>query len=148
MIQLRGFLGTLLRPLLKTGLPLMKNVIQPLANSVLIPVGLAAAAKAADVGIHEHMLGFGTTLIISNYEAENIMKIVKSLEDCVLLLKGVSKTIQNEVKEQKGSFLNILLGTLGASLSRNMLSGKGIKRSEEGFIGFSYGSKRSSIKDF
>ena len=126
----------------------MKNVIQPLAKSVLIPLGLAEAAKAADAGIHEHMLGFGATLIISNYEAEDIMKIVESLEDSVLLLKGLSETIQNEVKEQKGSFLNMLLGTLGASLSRNMLSGKGIKRSEEGFIGASYGSKRSSIKDF
>ena len=98
MIQLGGFLGTLLRPLLKAGLSLMKNVIQPLAKSVLTPLGLAAAAKAADAGIHKHMLGFGATLIKSNYEAEDIMKIVKSLEDSVLLLKGVSETIQNEVK--------------------------------------------------
>ena len=57
---------------------------------------------------------------------EDIMKIVKSLEDSGLLLKGVSETIQNEVKEQKGGFLSMLLGTLGASILGNMLAGKGI----------------------
>ena len=56
------------------------------------------------------------------------MKIVKSLEDSGLLMKGVSETIQNEVKEQKGGFLNMLLGTLGSSLLVNMLAGKGIVR--------------------
>ena len=67
MIQLGGFLGRLLGPLLKTGLPLMKSVIQPLAKSVLIPLGLAAAS-AADAGIHKKLLGspHNTTLIISN----------------------------------------------------------------------------------
>ena len=59
---------------------------------------------------------------------EDIMKIVKSLEDSGLLMKGVSETIQNEVKEQKGGFLNMLLGTLGSSLLVNMLAGKGIVR--------------------
>ena len=57
-----------------------------------------------------------TTLIISNNEIEDIIKIVKSLEDPGLLLKGVTETVQNEVKEQKGGFLIMLLGTLGASL--------------------------------
>ena len=67
MIQSGGFLGRLLRQLLKTELPLMKNVIQPLAKSVLIPLGLTAAASAADTGIHKKILGSGTTtLIISN----------------------------------------------------------------------------------
>ena len=56
-----------------------------------------------------------TTLIISNNEIEDIIKIVKSLEDSGLLLKGVTETVQNEVKEQKGGFLSMLLGTLGAS---------------------------------
>ena len=56
------------------------------------------------------------------------MKIVKSLEDSGLLMKGISETIQNEVKEQKGGFLNMLLGTLGSSLLVNMLAGKGIVR--------------------
>ena len=61
MIQSGGFLGKLLGPLLKTGLPLIKNVIIPLAKSVLIPLGLAAAASAADAGIHKKILGSGNT---------------------------------------------------------------------------------------
>ena len=76
MIQLGGFLGRLLDPLLKTGLPLIKNVIKPLPKSVLIPLGLTAAASAADAEIHKKVLGSGhnrplsTTLIISNDEME------------------------------------------------------------------------------
>ena len=107
MIQSGGFLGRLLGPLLKTGLPLIKNVIKPLAKSVLIPLGLTAAASAADVGIHKKILGSGhnhpssTTLTISNNEMEDIIRIAKSLEDSGLLLKGVTETVQNEVKEQK-----------------------------------------------
>ena len=58
IIQSGGFLGRLLDPLLKTGLPLMKNVIKPLAKSVLIPLGLTAAASAADAGIHKKIIGF------------------------------------------------------------------------------------------
>ena len=94
MIQSGGFLGRLLGPLLKTGLPLMKNVIKPLAKSVLIPLGLTATASAADAGIHKKILGSRTTtLTISNDEMEDIMKLVKSLKDSGLLLKGVSETI-------------------------------------------------------
>ena len=121
MIQLGGFLGRLLGPLLKTGLPLIKNVIKPLAKSVLIPLGLTAAALAADAGIHKKLLGSGntTTLIISNDEIEDIIKIVKSLKDSGLLLKGVSETVQIEVKEQNGGFLSMLLGTLDASILGN-----------------------------
>ena len=83
MIKSGGFLGKRLGPLLRTGLPLMKIVIQPLAKNVLIPLGLTAAASAADAGIHKKILGSGhnTTLIISNDEMEDILKIVKSLED-------------------------------------------------------------------
>ena len=96
MIQSGGFLGRLLGPLLKTGLPLIKNVIKPLAKSVLIPLGLTAAASAADAGIRKKILGSGhnntKTLIMSNNEMEGIIKIVKSLEDSGLLLKGVSET--------------------------------------------------------
>ena len=67
MIQSGGFLGRLLGPLLKTGLPLIKNVIKPLAKSVLISLGLTAAASAADAGIHKKMLRSGSvTLILSN----------------------------------------------------------------------------------
>ena len=125
MIQSRGFLGRLLGLLLETGLPLMKNVIKPLAKSVLIPFGLTAAASAADAGIHKKTLGSGNTatLIISNNEMEDIVKAVKSLEDSGLLLKGVTETTQNEVKEQKGGFLSMLLGTLSPILIGNLLTG-------------------------
>ena len=75
MIQSGGFLGRLLGPLLKTGLPLIKNVIKPLAKSVLIPLGSTAAASAADAGIDKKILGSGhnnkAALIISNYELED-----------------------------------------------------------------------------
>ena len=73
-----------------------------------------------------------TVLIISNDEIEDIIKIVKSLEDSGLLLKGVTETVQNEVKEQKGGFLSMLLGTLGASLLGNLLTGRGIYRAGKG----------------
>ena len=88
----------------------MKNVIKPLAKSALIVLGLTAAASAVDAGIHKKILGSGnnTTLIISNDETEGIIKMVKSLEDSGLLLTGVSETIQNEKKEQKGGFLSML----------------------------------------
>ena len=99
MIHSGRFLGKLLGPLLKTGLPLTKNVITPLAKSVLIPLGLTAAVSAADAGIHKKILGSGrhsssalyntVTLIISNKAMEDLIKIVKSLEDFGLLLKGV-----------------------------------------------------------
>ena len=69
-----------------------------------------------------------TTLVIWNDEIRDIIKIVKSLEDSGLLLKGVTETVQNEVKEQKGGFISMLLGTLGASLLGNILAGKGINR--------------------
>ena len=69
---------------------------------------------------------------MSNDEMADIIKIVKSLEDSGLLLKGVTKTVQNEVKEQKGGFLSMLLGTLGASLLGNLLTGKGIYRAGKG----------------
>ena len=110
MIQSGGFLGRLLGPLLKTGLPLMKNVIKPLAKNVLIPLGFTAAASAADAGIQRKILGSGhntTGLIISNDEMKDIIKRVKYLEDFGLLLKGVSETIQKEAKEETGGFLSM-----------------------------------------
>ena len=121
MKQSGRFLGKLLGPLLRTGLPLIKSVIKPVAKSILVPLGLtAAAAAAADAGIHKKILGSdnnnNTISIISNDEMGDILKIIKSLEDSGVLLKGVSETIQNEVKEQRGGFLSMLLGTLGASL--------------------------------
>ena len=134
MIQSGGFRGRLLGPLLKSGLTLISNVIKPLAKSILIPLGLTAAASAADAGMHKTILGSGnmTTLIISNDEIEVIIKIVKSLKDSGLLLKGVTVTVQNEVKEQKGGFLSMLLGTLGASLLGNLLTGRGVNRAGKG----------------
>ena len=110
MIKSGGFPGRLLGPLLETGLPLIKSVIKPLAKNVLIPSGLTAA----DAGIHKTILGSGhnnpssTTLIISNNEMEDIIKIAKSPEGSGLLLKGVSEAIQNEAKEQKGGFLSVI----------------------------------------
>ena len=89
MMQLGGFLGRLLGPLLKTGLPLKKNANQPLARSALIPLGLTAAASEADSGIHKKILrsSQNTILIISNKKIEHILEIVRSLEDSGLLLK-------------------------------------------------------------
>ena len=83
-------------------------MIKPVAKSVLIPLGLTAPASSADAGIHKKILGSEniTTLIISNDEIEDIIKIVKSLEDSGLLLKGVTETVQNKVKEQKGRLLS------------------------------------------
>ena len=149
-IQSGGFLGRLLGPLRKTELPSMKSVIQPLVKIVLIPLGLTAAARIADAGIHKKILGSGhnTTLRISNDEMEDILKIVKSLEDSGLLLEGVRKTIKNETKEQKAGFLSMLLGTLGARLLENMLAGKRVAKAGygskgEGIISASYGPNRS-----
>ena len=148
MIQSRGFLGRLLGPLLKARLPLMKNRIKPLAKSVLIPLGLTAAAWAADAGILQKIWRSGTTTpVISNDEMEDIIKIVKSPEDFGSLSKGVSKTIQNEAEERKGGFLSMLLGTLGASLLGNILVSKGMNRGGEGFIRAGYGSSIKN-KDF
>ena len=94
----------------------MKNVLKPLAKSVLTPLGLTAAGLATDAAIHMKMFGSGmTTLMISNEKMNDIMKIVKSFEESLLLIKGVSETIKNEAKKQKGGFLSMLLSKLGAS---------------------------------
>ena len=92
------------------------------------------AMSAIDGSIKKKMLGSGTTtLIISNDEMNAIIKIVKSLENSGVILKGVSETIQHEAKEQRGGFLSMLLGTLGASLSGNLLTGgKGVIRAGQG----------------
>ena len=130
MIQTGGFLGNLLG---KLASPLMK-VAMPLAKNVLL--GLSAAMSAVDGSIKKKMLGSGaTTLIISNDELDDILKIVKSLENSGVLLKGVSETIQHEAKEQRGGFLSMSLGNLGPSLLGDVLSkglsGKGVIRADE-----------------
>ena len=118
----------------------------PLGKSVLNPSGWTAAASAADAGILNKILGSShnntTTLIISNDEMEDIIKIVKSLEESGLLLKGVSETVQNKAKEQKGRFLSMLLGMVGASLLGNILTGWGINRAGEGVVRAGYGNKK------
>ena len=149
MIQSGGFLGKLLG---KLPGPLME-VAMPLAKNVLAPLGLSAAMSAIDGSIKKNMLGSGaTTLIISNDEMGDILKIIKSLEDSEVLLKGVSETIQHEAKKQRGGFLSMLLGTLGSSLLGDVLSkglsGKGVIRAGEGTIRTGYGSKRPPLKIF
>ena len=98
--------------------------------------------------------GHNTALIISKDEMKDILKIVKSLENSKILLKGVSETLkEHRTKEQRGGFLSMLLGTLGASLLSDMLTGKGVIRSGygskgQGTIIAGYGTKRSSFKNF
>ena len=110
----------------------MTNVLKTLAKSDLIPLELTAAASATDEAIPKKIVGSGKSiLIISNEDMSDIMKIVKSLEEFGLLIKGASETIENETKGQKGRFLGMLSGTLGASLLGNLLTGKGTIRAGE-----------------
>ena len=109
------------------GLLLMRIVLIPLAKSVLLPFGLSAARSATDADIHKNIYESGTTaLIISGKEMEDIMKIVKSLEESESLIRVISETIKNQAKEQKGRFLPMLLGTLAASILRNALTESGV----------------------
>ena len=104
------------------------KVALPLTKNVLAPLGLTAAMFAIDGSIQKK-------LIIEQEDMKDIMKIIKALENSGILLKGVSKTIKNETKEQRGGFLSMLLGTLGASLLGNLLSGgKGIIRAGDGIV--------------
>ena len=119
MIQSGGFLGNLLG---KLAGPLMK-VAMPLAKNVLAPLGISAAMSAIDGSLKKKMFGSGTTTLIISNDEMDILKIVKSLENSGLLLKGVSETIQHEAKEQRERFLSMLLGTLRASLLGDILSG-------------------------
>ena len=141
-MQKRVFLKFLM-PLLKSGLPLLKSVVKPLGM-----LGLTAAASATDAAINKIILGSGnhTTLTISNNDMQDLLKIIKSLEDSGILLNGITETVKNEVKEQKVVFLSMLLGTLGASLLGDLLtkklSGKGVIRAGERTIRAGYGSKK------
>ena len=105
----------------------MKNVLVPLAKSHLIPFGLTDTASAANTGIHKNILGLRmTALVISNTEMKDIMKIVEYLEYSGLLIKDATKAIGNESKEWKGGLIGILVGTLGASLVAELLTGKDV----------------------
>ena len=130
LIQSGGFLGKLLS---KLAGPLMK-VAMSLAKNVLAPLGLTAAMYGIDGSIQKKIHGSGIKLIIEEEDMQDIIKIIKELENSDILLKGVSKTIENEIKEQRGGFLSMLLGTLGASLLGNLLTGKGIMRAGDGIV--------------
>ena len=143
IIQSGGFLGKLLS---KLAGPLME-VALPLAKNVLAPLGLTAAMSAIDGSIQKKIHGSGVKLIIEQEDIKDIMKIIKALEISGILLKGVSKTIKNETKQQRGGFLSMLLGTLGASLLGNLLSvGKGIMRAGEGIVRAGEGNVVSRAK--
>ena len=144
LIQSGGFLGKLLS---KLACPLMK-VPLTLANNVLAPLGLTAAMSAIDGSIQKKIHGSGVKLIIEQEDMNDIMKIIESLDNSGILLKGASKTIENETKELRGGFLSMLRGTLGASLLGNLLTGgKGIMRAGDGIVraGEGSGSKKKFI---
>ena len=141
LIQLGGFLGKLLS---KLAGPLMK-VVMPLAKNVLAPLGLTAAMSAIDGSIQKKIHGSGVKLIIEQEDMNDIIKIIEVSENSGILLKGVTKTIENETKEQRGGFLGMLLGTLGASLLGNLLTGgKGIMRAGYGIVRAGSGSKKKT----
>ena len=143
LIQSGGFLGKLLSklagPLMKVALPLTKNVLAPL--------GLTAVMSAIDGSIQKKIYGSGVKLTIEEEDMKDIMKIIEALDNSGILLKGVSKTIENQTKEQRGGFLIMLLGTLGATLLGNLLSGgEGIMRAGKGIVhaGEGNGSKKKT----
>ena len=112
------------------------KVAVSLVKNISASLGITAAALAIDAGIQKKICGSGrllsTTLILSDKEMNDIMKIVQAFEDSNILLKGVTKTIKIETKEQKGGFLSMLLGTLGANLLGNIVTGKGLVRAGSG----------------
>ena len=110
----------------------LPKLIKPaisLGKNILAPLGLSAAMSATDAAVQKKMYGSAiTTLVISNDDLDDLIKIVTALEKHDILLKGMSKTIKNETKKQEGGFLSMLLGTLGASLLGNLLTGGGLYR--------------------
>ena len=125
------------------------KVALPLAKNALAPLVLTAAMSAIDGSIQKKIdasgatKGAGVKLIIEQEDMNDIMKIIKALENSVILLKGVSKAIKNETNDQKGGFLSMLLGTLGASLLGNLLTGgKGIMRAGDGIVRAGSGGKK------
>ena len=116
----------------------------PLAKNVLAALGLSAAMSTTDGSIQKKIHGSGVKLIIEQEEMNEIMKNIEALENSGILLKGVTKTIENETKEQRGGFLGILLGTLGASLLGDLLTGgKGIIRTGDGIVRAGEGSQKN-----
>ena len=119
------------------------KVAMPLAKNVLAPLGLTAAMSAIEGSIQKKIHGSGVKLIIEQEDMNDIIKIIEALEKSGILLKGISKTIENETKEQRGRFLSMLLDTLGASLLGNLLAGgKGIVRAGDGIVRAGEGSEK------
>ena len=116
-------------------MPLLRNVLKSLAKSILITLRLTAAVSATTdaAAIHEGFSGSSTT-ISSSEDLNDIMNLIKSLEESGLLIKRVSKKIKNKPKEARGEFLRMLLGILGAILLGNLLKDKGTIRTGEGTI--------------
>ena len=120
------------------------KVAMALAKNILAPIGLAGSMSAIDGSVQKKIHGSGVKLIIKQEDLNDIMKIIEALENSRILLKGVSKTIKNETKEQRGGFLSMLLGTLGASFLGNLLTGgKGIMRAGGGKVRAGSGSKKN-----
>ena len=90
------------------------------------------------------MHGSGVKLIIEQKDMNDIIKIIEALENSDILLKGVTKAIENETKEQRGEFLSMLLGTSGASLLGTLLTGKGMMRAGEGIVRAGEGAKKNT----
>ena len=113
-------------PLMKVGLPLMKNVLTPLVKIILIPLGLTTAASAtnSNADIQTKIYGSGMTILIISNEGMKDIEIVTSLEECGLLIKGIRGTLENEAKLQKSGFLSISLGKLAAKTIGNLLASK------------------------
>ena len=115
------------------------KVAVPLAKNILAPLGITAATSEIQ-GAIQKIHGSGTKTSIITNEEMNDIKIVQALEDSNILLKGVTKTIKNETKEQKGGVLSMLLGILGASVLRSLLLGKRTLRAGEGMLRAGYDS--------
>ena len=111
------------------------KVAMPLGKNVLAQLGLTAAMFAIDGSIQKKIHGSGVKLIIEQEDMNDVIKIIEALENSGILLKGVTKTIENETKEQRGGFLSMLLGKLGARLLGNLLTGgKGMMRGGDGIV--------------
>ena len=121
---LGSILGRLLPNLIKLASPILKNVVASL--------GLSAAMSGIDGAIQKKIHGYGTTVIFSNEEINDLMKIIQAFEDKDILLKGVTKTVKNDINNQKGGAFGMLLGALGVSLLGDLLSGRGVFRSVHG----------------
>ena len=104
--------------------------------------------SAIDGSIQKKIHGSGVKLIIEQKDMNDSIEIIEALQNSGILLKGVTKMIENETKEQRGGFLSMLLGTLGASLLGNLLTGKGIMRAGDGIVraGEESGSKKKQSK--